>query len=108
MNIGTESDGRGEKALKTHTASTLTARLPQRGLIVIWPGVSGSQRHVVLFKLHHIITAFFHIKTHVMRKKRLFFLTYYTCVQQYVKLHKNTVFEARKVHYLCMLESRTK
>lgn len=51
MNIGTESDGRGEKALKTHRASTLTARLLQRGRTVIRPGVSGSHIHVVLFKL---------------------------------------------------------
>lgn len=41
MNIGSESDTGGEKALKTHWASTLTPRLTQRGPIVIRPGDSG-------------------------------------------------------------------
>lgn len=48
MNIGTKSDGKREKALKTHRASTLTAHLLQRGLIVICPTDSGSHRHVLL------------------------------------------------------------
>lgn len=59
MNIGAESDGEENRLLKTHRASTLTARLLQRGLTVIQPGDSGPHRHVVLFKLHHFIGAFF-------------------------------------------------
>lgn len=55
MNTGTESDG-GKKALKTHRASTLTAHLIQRGLIVIRPGDTAPNRHVELFKLLHFIT----------------------------------------------------
>ncbi len=62
---------RGEKALQTHWASASAARLLQRGLIVIRPGDSGPHRHVVLFKLHHFISAYFflndkfEIKMHV-------------------------------------------
>lgn len=55
MNTGTESDGE-KKALKTHRASTLTAHLIQRGLIVIRPGDTAPNRHVELFKLLHFIT----------------------------------------------------
>lgn len=48
-----------EKALKTHRASTLTPQMKQRGLIVMWPADSVPHRHVVVFKLHNFITAFF-------------------------------------------------
>lgn len=41
MNIGAESDGGENRLLKTHRASTWTARLLQRGLTVIQPGDSG-------------------------------------------------------------------
>lgn len=50
--------GGAEKALKTHRASALTAHLIQRGLIVIRPGDREPDRHVGLFKLHHIYLLF--------------------------------------------------
>lgn len=51
-----QSQTGGKKALKTHRASTLTAHLIQRGLIVIRPGDTAPNRHVELFKLLHFIT----------------------------------------------------
>lgn len=51
-----QSQTGGKKALKTHRASTLTAHLIQRGLIVIRPGDTAPNKHVELFKLLHFIT----------------------------------------------------
>lgn len=112
MNIGIESDKGEKRLLKTHRASTLSACLQQRGLIVIRPGDSGPHRHVVLFRSHHFISAFLFLndKFEIKIPGNTFLfcssLRFTTLVRRSARTSAHdTVFKARKAIYLCAPQS---
>lgn len=66
---------------------------------MIWPGDSGPHRHVVLFKLHHFITAFFFLNDKSGIKTYMLTLPASSCVCLYtagVRMYMSTVFKAKK------------